>query len=171
MNNRYKIVGDTTILYLDTAEGEVESYISTSDLKKVMEFPAKWGLNKWSANKNKFYVKAEIKVDGARRTVMLHRFLMDSPEGLDTDHKDTNGLNNRRDNLRVCTRSQNLLNPNKKARSDSTTSQRGITNVKGRFRVRVVNNEKKRVTVGQFATIEEAIEARDKAEASYRQPI
>lgn len=43
-------------------------------------------------------------------TVMLHRALLGADSGLDVDHIDNDGLNNRRANLRFATRSQNMCN-------------------------------------------------------------
>lgn len=43
----------------------------------------------------------------------LHRVIMATPKGMDTDHINGNKLDNRRQNLRVCTRSQNNLNKGK----------------------------------------------------------
>lgn len=45
-----------------------------------------------------------------RRMVWLHREICRPRVGLDVDHVDNNGLNNRRANLREATRSQNLAN-------------------------------------------------------------
>lgn len=45
------------------------------------------------------------------RTLSMHRLLMATPaKGLEVDHVNGNGLDNRRDNLRVCTISQNRQN-------------------------------------------------------------
>lgn len=40
----------------------------------------------------------------------LHDFLMQTPAGVEIDHKDRNGLNNQRRNLRICTHAQNCAN-------------------------------------------------------------
>jgi hypothetical protein len=40
----------------------------------------------------------------------LHRIIIDPPHGLEVDHKDRDGLNNRRENLRVATHAQNRAN-------------------------------------------------------------
>ena len=40
----------------------------------------------------------------------MHRDIMKTPKGLEVDHKDYNGLNNQRFNLRNCTHRQNQIN-------------------------------------------------------------
>jgi len=45
-----------------------------------------------------------------KRSLSMHRMIMNEPKGMIVDHKDGNGLNNRRSNLRVCTTSQNHQN-------------------------------------------------------------
>ena len=57
------------------------------------------------------YVKADRRrLDGSRTGVLLHRLLLDPPDVMQIDHVNRDGLDNRRANLRVCTRSQNLAN-------------------------------------------------------------
>lgn len=45
-----------------------------------------------------------------RNNVRMHRLLMAAKENEEIDHKDGNGLNNKRNNLRRATRSQNMAN-------------------------------------------------------------
>jgi len=48
---------------------------------------------------------------GAENPMSLSRYLLGSPRGLDVDHINTrNKWDNRRDNLRTCTRSENIQN-------------------------------------------------------------
>ena len=45
-----------------------------------------------------------------RKTLLLHKEIMGTPKGMDTDHINGDKLDNRRENLRVATRSQNMAN-------------------------------------------------------------
>lgn len=58
------------------------------------------------------YAKADMEVNGIKTEVYMHRLIMglDNSSFLAVDHKDWNGLNNQRDNLRVATRAQNQAN-------------------------------------------------------------
>ena len=43
-------------------------------------------------------------------TTKMHRLLMGTPDGMHTDHINGDGLDNRRANLRICTRAENMRN-------------------------------------------------------------
>lgn len=63
--------------------------------------------------------------DGRMRTVYLHRFILPTPIGIEVDHIDGDGMNNRRSNLRPATRSQNLCN--QRIRSDNLSGSKGVS--------------------------------------------
>lgn len=67
----------------------------------------KWCLILCSGRK---YAVHSVFSAGKRRNVYMHRAILWSPKGLVIDHKDGNGLNNTRNNLRATTQRQNLLN-------------------------------------------------------------
>lgn len=60
-----------------------------------------------------------------RRTVWMHRLITAAPHGCDVDHADHDRLNNRRSNLRVCTRAENLANARR--HRDSRSPYKGVT--------------------------------------------
>lgn len=65
------------------------------------------------------------KIDGKRKQVMfyMHREIMDAPKGMDVDHINKNTLDNRKANLRVCSRSENLAG----MRRTNATGYRGVS--------------------------------------------
>jgi len=54
----------------------------------------------------------------------MHRLIMNAPEGLVVDHIDRNGLNNRKCNLRLCTKAQNVQNS--RPRRNRSSKYKGV---------------------------------------------
>lgn len=67
--------------------------------------------HKWSANYHGYAQTAWRKPDGTRTIMLMHRLIMGetNPE-IEIDHKNHNGLDNRRQNLRRCSKAQNGMN-------------------------------------------------------------
>lgn len=70
------------------------------------------------------YAVRNDRLDGRQKTVLMHRVVAGTPEGFETDHRDGNGLNNLRANLRNATPSQNQHNQS--TRSDNTSGHKGV---------------------------------------------
>lgn len=60
-----------------------------------------------------------------KRLLCMHRAIMCTPDGYETDHIDGDGLNNQRSNLRVVSRGQNAHNHTHKA-ANKTSRFRGV---------------------------------------------
>jgi hypothetical protein len=56
------------------------------------------------------YAVANVGRGAAKTTVYLHRLVLDAPPGVEVDHRDGEGLNNTRANLRACTHTENMCN-------------------------------------------------------------
>ena len=115
-----------------------------------------------------WYVDREEKINGKWKTIQLHTFILGNPpDGYEIDHKDTDGLNNQRDNIRFVTRSQNMMNRQKAA--GTSTKYKGVSFHKHNKRfIAYINHNLVRIFLGCFGTAEEAALAyNDKAKELY----
>tara|TARA_R110000796_G_scaffold9452_10_gene32215 strand:- start:872 stop:1411 length:540 start_codon:yes stop_codon:yes gene_type:complete len=101
--------------------------------------------------------------DGTKKTIQMHREIFGCDEVPVVDHRDGNGLNNIRANLRACTQVQNARNL-KKYKSNSTGFRGVQPHGKGKFRAQIRNN-KKLVHLGIFETAELASQAYETAKS------
>lgn len=73
---------------------------------------------------------------GDDTTVLAHRLVMSAPKGTIIDHINRNGLDNRRENLRLCTTSQN--HANRPAPVNNTSGYKGVVKARsGRWAARI----------------------------------
>ena len=80
-----------------------------------------WASEMTNERSDKSQWSVETQIDG--KTVKMHRFITNAPEDMDVDHKNGNQFDNQKDNLRVCTRSQNLANASKYVRRKGSSSK------------------------------------------------
>lgn len=65
---------------------------------------------KWSTITANTTCYAHGKPTRNEKSISMHRFIMGNPHGLEIDHINGNGLDNRRENLRIGTHKQNMQN-------------------------------------------------------------
>jgi hypothetical protein len=123
MKNEFEIRGDKVAIFLNRKDGQnIETIVDLVDLNKLKSFDCKWYATT-KKNIDSYYVNGSI--DGFRKTIYLHRFLMDAPKKFSVDHINHDTLNNTRNNLRVVTHAENLQN--RVARKDGYSGIRGVT--------------------------------------------
>lgn len=81
--------------------------VDDEDMERLVQY--NWWLHTY---KHLLYARTYIcDQSGKGRIVLMHRMIMEFPQKpFEVDHYDGNGLNNRRDNLRVVSRSENMRN-------------------------------------------------------------
>lgn len=133
---------------LHNKKGSKTALFDKGDKERIIKH--KWGLDKDN------YVVTMIK--GKR--VTLHRFILGYFGENDIDHKNHLRFDNRRDNIRIVTRSQNLQNRNSKGV--------GIDhrNKYKKFRA-YITLDKKRIELGLFETEAESLKVRQEAVKKY----
>jgi len=133
------------------------------------EFCAPVSLYRWHAHfdgKNTYARRCHhAEIDGRRLSlsVHLHAMVMPSVGDLVVDHRNGDTLDNRVENLRLASMSQNSANQRK--RLGTSSRYRGVSHVRGQWRA-VVGHQGRQVYLGQFASEEEAARAYDAAAKS-----
>lgn len=98
--------------------------------------------------------------NGHRIGIMMHRFILgiDRGDHRIIDHVNGNKIDNRRCNLRICTKAQNGYN--QKAQRTNTTGYKGVMRHKqtGRY-IAQIGHEGKKIHLGSFSTAAEAYAA------------
>lgn len=132
-----------------------EVSISLEDLMKVIGHSHTWRATEYP--NGWVYITSKV----GNKTVLLHRYIMDCPEGLVVDHLNHDTLDNRRINLRICTQSDNMKN--KKFKGMSYEAIEG-----GKWRVRRTKNGIK-YDLGFFKDYNEALEEAKKLDEKLKE--
>lgn len=115
---------------------------------------------KWLAmvdkNRGVAYAARSVRTEeGKLRPLLMHRLILNVGEGEEVDHQNGNPLDNRRENLRVVSRADNLRN--RRTFKNNKSGYKGVTyNPKSKKWKVIVN-------IGTFDTAEEAALAYDSA--------
>jgi hypothetical protein len=118
----------------------------------------KWArLFKWTHYSSGDSHYARTSSPALRKTVAMHRVIAGAEPGQIVDHRNGNGLDNRKSNLRIATYSQNARN--KRAQSNSSR-YKGVVFDEGRNNwIARVRRDGRYVVVGRFELEEEAAAA------------
>lgn len=87
----------------------------------------KWGAVK-SNNSDNHYARRTVYISGKPIFIIMHRLIMKTGINQETDHIDTDTLNNQEYNLRNCTHRQNCMN--RKSRKNSKSRYLGVYGLK-----------------------------------------
>jgi DUF971 family protein len=141
-------------------------YVTLVDDKDFEQLSAyKWQVQ---IGLNTAYAVASIKnaATGKFQTVRMHRLLLGVTDPkVGVDHRDSDGLNNQRENLRICTQSQNSRN--RPAPKNNKSGYKGVhQGPSGRYGVRIRFDNKLHY-LGLFTCPAEAARAYNAAALKY----
>lgn len=137
-------------MIINLTKRNIKVQIDSQDKNEVLSYS--WHLT------DKGYLRTAIRISGRKSDLYLHRLIMAPPSNKIVDHINHDRLDNRRCNLRLCTRSQN--NMNRKLRSDNLLGFKGVTAVGNRYRVKI-KFMNKNIYIGTFESAEKAAKAYD----------
>jgi hypothetical protein len=96
-----------------------------------------------------------------RKQIFMHRQITNAPPHLVVDHIDHDGLNNTRENLRLCTRAENGMN--QQARINKTSTYKGVYyHKRDKLFYAQISHKGKRYHLGTFKEEKDAAKAYDK---------
>lgn len=140
----------------------IDGYLVTVDRDSLQLMqPYRWHVYSYG-RLDRRYVKASI----GGRWMYLHRLIMAAKPGEMLDHINHNGLDNRKENLRFVSHQENCWNATQGRANRSGVVGVGQMKESGRWRARIFV-EGKAISLGCYATAEEAAEARLQANKLY----
>lgn len=115
---------------------------------------------KWwtSYSRGKLYAKTAFFIDGKRIDLKLHHEIIVVPIGLEVDHINGNGLDNRKENLRVCVHQENTQNKITRRQDGKASRFTGVSRRNGAWYARITKDGKT-TNIGVFKTEENAATA------------
>ncbi len=122
-------------------------------------------LNKWNwfagHHRKQWYAERQETINGKKRVhIFMHRVICNTPEGMETDHKDGNGLNNQDENIRICTRKQN--SQNQPIPLSNTSGYKGVVKSGNKWEAQIHLYKQRSVYIGVFDNPIDAARAYDK---------
>ena len=159
MKNKYTISEDGTYAIVELSQGQV-TFVDIEDLPIIAEY--QWSAS-WNPDRKSYYATANIRLPSGKKTsIRLNRLVMNAKHPFVVDHINTLTLDNRKSNLRICTKSENAMNRGKQ--SNNTTGHKGICFSKSRNKY-VVNIKKdgKSKYIGGYENYDDAVIAHELA--------
>jgi hypothetical protein len=115
---------------------------------------------------NRISTYLTLNINGQRK--YFHRIVMGSPLRLDVDHINGNTLDNRKSNLRICTRKENIRNRQASGVKNKSSQYKGVfrCNTRNTWKARI-QVDFKQIHLGSFRLEVDAARAYNEAATKY----
>jgi len=151
------LTGDSVMKRIKLTKGQY-AIVDDADFEWLNQW--KWYVGKGRCT---FYAHRSSKVNEQWETVYMHRFIvgLTKGDGREVDHEGGNGLDNRRENLRICTHSENMQNRQTIKKGKSCKYQ-GVCKIRsGKWYAYIMKNYR-HYSLGEHVTAKAAAQAYDR---------
>lgn len=142
--------------------GDTYALVDEDDFLKLNRIS--WHLQ--STSSGIYYAATALKSGKQRHNANMHQMVLPLPKGLQVDHKNRNGLDNRRDNLRAASPSQNHANQRTQKTNKWHSRFKGVTQRRNGWRAAIKINSKTKY-LGDYRNEIDAARAYDEAALEY----
>jgi hypothetical protein len=134
------------------------------DIEDVDRINASSPWRKHRGSQKQYFVHSAPRPE--HKNILLHRYIMSAPDGLEVDHINGNTLDNRKSNLRICQHKENMRNV--KLRRTNRSGYKGVSfDVRrNKWKARITLNSRENF-LGYFETPQGAYGAYCKAVKKY----
>lgn len=148
--NDYEVQEDYVIMY--TCNNE-PFFVDLEDFWKVRDIC-------W-CNSNGYIVGRKN-----QKNIRIHRLILNCPNNMDVDHINHNTFDNRKENLRIVTRSQNNMNMGLRSTNTSGVTGVGLDIANNKWTAQI-GCDGKTIYLGCYDNFDDAVKARKEAEDKY----
>lgn len=133
--------------------------VDSEDFNKLSQY--KWWAD-YNTHTKSYYAKGYIGIRNGKQIIKrMHRVIMNAPNKLQVDHINHNTLDNRKQNLRLCTNAENQCN--QKGYENTTSKYKGVCwHKRDKVWTAQIQRNKKQVHLGYFDSEIQAAKAYNK---------
>lgn len=159
---KWEIINDNTVKGTTNNLGGINFYIDYEDFEKCKDIC--W-CAQYSEKSHTYYIHGRTDLGECE---YLHRFILglSKENNVEVDHKDHDGTNNVKKNLRIGTRAQNAMNMSKFKKTKSDYHGIHWNETINKWQVEIWENKNRRY-LGFYSNLEKAIKIRKEAEEKY----